>query len=100
VDKWSKIKVELQRTDGHWFSYGISLRDEWENCVPLVGTSITFEAPGMNNLDVEGEYRSANEIEREEVAEAAEKLIDAYQDPENDPDSCVREEIFYSQLGD
>lgn len=74
-----KIKVELQRTDGHWFSYGITLRDEAEDLVPLASISVTFEAPGLNNLTIEGDHWHPSAIGSKGVREAAVKLIAEYE---------------------
>lgn len=74
-----KIKVELQRTDGHWFSYGIALRDEAEDLVPLASTSITFEAPGLDNLKVEGDHPHPSMIGSKDVREATVTLITEYE---------------------
>lgn len=70
-----KIKIGLQRTDGHWFSYGVTLRDENEELVPLASDSITFEAPGLDNLKVEGDHWHPSTIGSKNVREAAEHLV-------------------------
>ncbi|MFE0472615.1 hypothetical protein ACFW2V_13470 [Streptomyces sp. NPDC058947] len=74
-----KIKVELQRTDGHWFSYRIALRDEAEDLVPLASTSVTFEASGLDNLKVEGDHWHPSTIGSKDVREAAERLVAEYE---------------------
>ena len=74
-----KIKVELQRTDGHWHSYGIALRDENEDLIPLASTSVTFEAPELDNLRVEVDHRHPSTIYSKEVREAAERLAVTYE---------------------
>lgn len=81
-----KIKVTLLRTDGWWFSYGIALRDHAEDYVPLAHTDVTFEAPGLDNLTVEGDYNSVDEIVHDEIADAAEQLVAEF---EKVPDDYV-----------
>jgi hypothetical protein len=74
-----KIKVSLLRSDGHWVAYGIALRDEDEDMTPLASTDTTFEAPGLDNLKVEGDHWHPSTIPSRHVREAAEKLVAEYE---------------------
>lgn len=70
-----KIVVTLLRTDGHSFSYGIKLVDFMESGIVHGHADTTFEAPGLDNLKVEGEYTHPSQIGADKVREAAETLV-------------------------
>lgn len=74
------IVVELLRTDGYSFSYGIKLVDTVESGIVHGHTDTTFEAPGLDNLKVEGQHTHPSQIGAAEVQEAAERLIRKYQE--------------------
>lgn len=76
----TKIKIELLRSDGAWWSYSIKLRDSDEDMVPLATEYVTFEHPGFNNLSVEGEYTGAMDVDSDcdSLQEAAIKVLRDY----------------------
>lgn len=75
-----KIKVTLLRSDGHWYSYGIALGLPYEGVAPFARTDVTFEAPGLDNDTIEGDYEDAADIPHNKIANAAERLVREFED--------------------
>jgi hypothetical protein len=75
-----EIRVELLRTDDVTFSYGVGLHDIVDpDAVRHGWRSITFEAPGLDNLRVEGAHPHPSAVDSKDVREAAEGLVEEYE---------------------